>query len=194
VLKLQKASNKINLPATFYGMEQNKVNYIWGLLRLGMGWILFWAFIDKLFGLGFATCRDGKTGLVDILCEKAWLEGGSPASGFLTFATKGPFAGFYQGLAGSPIVDWLFMVGLFSIGIALLLGIGVKIASYSGVLMMLLMYAAGFIPPANNPFLDDHLIYAIVFAGLALSHSGRWLGLGAWWQNTPLVQKYKILE
>jgi len=175
-------------------MEQNKVSYIWGLLRLGLGWIFFWAFIDKLFGLGFATCRDAKTGIVDILCEKAWLEGSSPASGFLIFATKGPFVEFYQGLAGNPVVDWLFMAGLLCIGTALLLGIGVKIASYSGILMMLLMYTAGFTPPANNPFLDEHLMYVLVFVGLTLSHSGRWLGLGTWWQDTPLVQKYKILE
>ena len=164
-------------------MEQNKVSYIWGFLRLGMGWIFFWAFIDKLFGLGFATAP-----------EKAWIAGGSPTFGFLNFAAKGPFAEFYQGLAGNPIVDWLFMAGLFGIGAALLFGIGVKIASYSGVLMMLLMYTAGFMPPASNPFLDNHLIYAVVFVGLALSHSGHSLGLGAWWKNTKLVQKCKILE
>ncbi|MDO8443263.1 MAG: hypothetical protein Q7S81_03365 [bacterium] len=171
-----------------------KINYIWGLLRLSMGWIFFWAFIDKLFGLGFATCRDASTNLVGILCEKAWLSGGSPAFGFLKFAAKGPFAEFYQGLAGNPIVDWFFMLGLFGVGMAFLLGIGVKIASYSGVLMMLFMYTAGFIPPQNNPFLDEHFIYAVIMIGLSLSHSGRWLGFGGWWKNTQLVQKFPILE
>ena len=79
----------------------NKTNYVWGLLRLSIGWIFLWGFIDKLFGLGFATKADS-----------AWLAGGSPTFGFLKFAVKGPFAGFYHGLAGSAAVDWLFMAGL----------------------------------------------------------------------------------
>ncbi len=29
--------------------------YVWGIFRLGMGWIFLWAFFDKLFGLGYAT-------------------------------------------------------------------------------------------------------------------------------------------
>lgn len=56
-------------------MEEIKGKYIWGLLRLGMGWIFFWAFIDKVFGLGFATA----TG-------KGWIDGVSPTFGFLKFA------------------------------------------------------------------------------------------------------------
>ncbi len=55
--------------------------YVWAVLRLGMGWTFSWAFIDKVFGLGFATKAAG-----------AWLNGGSPTFGFLKFGTKGPFA------------------------------------------------------------------------------------------------------
>ncbi len=32
--------------------------YVWAVLRLLMGWTFFWAFIDKLFGLGFATAAE----------------------------------------------------------------------------------------------------------------------------------------
>ena len=28
---------------------------VFGILRVAMGWTFLWAFIDKLFGLGFAT-------------------------------------------------------------------------------------------------------------------------------------------
>lgn len=164
-------------------MDNNKVNYVWGLLRLSIGWIFFWAFIDKLFGLGFATVSD-----------KAWLAGGSPTAGFLKFATKGPFAEFYRGLAGNAAVDWLFMLGLLFVGIALLLGIFVKLAGYAGILILLMMYTAGFLPPVNNPFLDEHLIYLLIMAGFALVHSGRWLGLGKWWSQTKLVARLPILE
>jgi thiosulfate dehydrogenase [quinone] large subunit len=36
--------------------------YLWGVLRLAMGWIFLWAFLDKLLALGFATGRDPETG------------------------------------------------------------------------------------------------------------------------------------
>ena len=43
--------------------------------------------------------------------------------------------------------------------------------------MLVLMWAAE-LPLANNPFMDDHLIYAIVLVGLALAGAGTTLGLG----------------
>jgi thiosulfate dehydrogenase [quinone] large subunit len=164
-------------------MNYNKEQYIWAILRLGMGWIFLWAFFDKLLGLGFATTP-----------EKAWIAGGSPTFGFLKFATKGPFVDFYQSLAGNIIVDWLFMLGLLFIGLALMLGIGVKIAAFIGALMLILIYTAGFLLPEHNPFLDEHLIYAVIMIGLTMVKSGHRIGLGKWWSNTELVKKYSFLE
>lgn len=164
-------------------MEQNKIQYIWGLLRLAMGWIFFWAFIDKLFGFGFASTP-----------ENAWIAGGSPTSGFLNYASKGPFTEFYQDLAGNPVVDMLFMSGLLLVGLALLFGIGVRIAGYSGALITLLIFSAGFLPPKNNPLIDHHIIYAILFLSFSLTKSGHCLGLGKRWSETKLVKKYPFLE
>jgi len=173
-----------------------RTNVIWALLRLSMGWTFFWAFLDKLFGLGFASCVDKKTmQYLGMLCDKGtWLTGGSPTMGFLKFSSKGPFAGFFQGLAGNAAVDWLFMLGLALIGLALLLGIGVRIAGYSGALMLVLMYTAGFIPPTNNPFLDEHILNAIICIGLVRSRAGQYWGLGGWWSGTSLVRRFPILE
>jgi len=162
-------------------MEKEK--YIWGLLRLGMGWIFFWAFIDKVFGFGFATAAG-----------KSWLAGGSPTTGFLNFAVKGPFSSFYHGLAGNPLVDVLFMAGLLFVGITLLSGIMVRLGSYTGIVMLLSFYTAGFIPPANNPFLDEHMIYSLILAGFTIVGAGQWLGLGSWWGNRSWVKKYSILK
>lgn len=163
-------------------MENANNKYLWPILRLLMGWTFLWAFLDKLFGLGFAT-----------VVAKSWLNGGSPTVGFLKFATKGPLASFYQGLAGNPIVDWLFMIGLLLIGISLILGIGVRIAAVSGAVMLLLMYSAALLP-VNNPFLDDHIVYAIIMIGLIFSDSGRFIGFGNWWSNTFIVKKFPILK
>lgn len=155
--------------------------YVGAGLRISLGWIFLWAFIDKLFGLGFATER-----------ASSWLNGASPTEGFLSFGTQGPLAGTFQSLAGSAIIDWVFMLGLLGIGAALILGIGMRVAAVSGALMMVMMWAAA-LWPANNPFMDDHLVYAGLLAMLALSYSGRTFGLGARWEATPLVQKFRWL-
>ena len=51
------------------------------------------------------------------------------------------------------------MLGLAGIGIALIAGIGMRIAAVAGGLLLVLMWTA-VLPPENNPFMDDHLIYA----------------------------------
>lgn len=164
-------------------MKYTKDKYIWGVLRLCLGWTFLWPFLDKVFGLGFATTAD-----------KAWLAGNSPTFGFLKFATKGPFAGVFQSIAGNPVVDWVFMMGLLLIGLSLLLGVGVKIAGYSGALMLVLMYIAGFMPPKQNPFLDEHLIHVVMLIGFTFVDAGNYLGFGNWWSNTSLVKKYSFLK
>lgn len=80
------------------------------------------------------------------------------------------------------------MLGLAGIGIALMLGVAMRIAAASGALMLVLMWTA-VLPPANNPFMDDHLIYAGVLGLLAALGAGRTLGLGTWWESLPLVRR-----
>ncbi|QOC91484.1 DoxX family membrane protein [Micromonospora craniellae] len=151
-------------------------------LRLALGWIFLWAFLDKLFGLGFAT--EGKN---------AWINGGSPTEGFLSFGVTGPFEGFYQSMAGAVWADWLFMIGLAAIGTALILGIGVRVAAATGGLLLVLMWTAALLP-ANNPFMDDHLVYAGVLALLAVTNAGDTWGLGRTWARLPIVRRFAWLR
>lgn len=153
-----------------------------GATRILLGWTFLWAFLDKLFGLGFATAA-----------ESAWLSGGSPTTGFLKFATKGPFADLFSSLAGSAWVDWLFMIGLLALGVALILGIAMKMATCAGALLMALMYAAGFIPPEHNPFVDEHVIYAVVLVLLYHQNAGSYWGLQTTWSKTSLVKRFPWL-
>ena len=163
-------------------MKYKKEEYVWLLLRISMAFIFLWPFFDKLFGLGFATTPD-----------KAWIAGNSPTYGFLAFGTHGPFAGFFQSLAGSAFVDWLFMMGLLLIGLALLLGIFTRLACYSGSLMLFLMWLA-LIPPEHNPFLDDHIIYALILIGIAITKTRKIYSLESLWSKLKLVKKYSILR
>jgi len=125
-------------------------------LRFSMSFIFLWAFFDKLFGLGFATT-----------IEKAWINGGSPTFGFLSFGVKGPFTEVFKSLAGVPAVDWLFMIGLLFIGLTFLFNKFVKWGAIAGIIMLVLMWLA-LLLPENNPIIDDHIIYALVLALLAI--------------------------
>jgi len=159
-----------------------KARYALAVARLAISFTFLWAFLDKTFGLGFATER-----------ADAWINGGSPTVGFLNFATEGKiFHDFFAGLAG-PAADWLFMVGLLGIGVALALGIGMRIAAASGALLLTLMWAAS-LPLENNPLLDDHLVYAVVLVALAIFGAGRVIGLGRQWERLPLVQRLPFLK
>ncbi len=156
--------------------------FLTAALRITMGWLLLWAFLDKLFGWGYATAP-----------EKAWLLGTSPTEGFLKMGTSGPFAGVYQSMAGSAVVDWLFMLGLLCIGLALILGIGMRIAAWTGALLMLLMFFA-VLPLAHNPILDEHIIYAIVLLLLPRIEAGNAFGFGEAWSKMKFVKKYPFLQ
>lgn len=169
------------------------LDYVWALLRIGIGSIFLWAFVDKLYGLGFSTCRDAETNLVNSMCESAWINGGSPTEGFLKFATKGPLADVYQNLAGSAFVDWMFMLGLLLIGASLILGIGIKIATVTGAALLLMMYAAA-LPPEHHPLVDDHIIYSIALIGVMLANNSQVLGFGKWWGKQSLVKNYSWLQ
>jgi thiosulfate dehydrogenase [quinone] large subunit len=177
-----RAASDTTAGAAVTAAPSTTVKYLAGALRLALGWTFLWAFLDKTFGLGHETAK-----------ADAWVNGGSPTEGFLAFAAAGPFKGFYNDLAGAPWADWLFMTGLAGIGAALVLGVLVNVAAGSGVLMLVLMWTA-VLPPDNNPFLDDHLVYAGLLGLLAALHAGRYLGLGARWERLPLVARKKVLR
>jgi thiosulfate dehydrogenase [quinone] large subunit len=154
--------------------------YVWAITRLCLGWTFLWPFLDKTFGLGHETTS-----------AHAWINGGSPSFGFLSGAT-GPFAGFYQSIAGAGWVNWLFMIGLLGIAVALLLGIGMRIAAGGGAVLLVLMWSAS-LPPQDDIFMDNHIIYALVLIGLALVAAGNTFGLGRWWTQTSLVRRFPWL-
>jgi thiosulfate dehydrogenase [quinone] large subunit len=85
------------------------------------------------------------------------------------------------------------MLGLLTIGVALILGVFVNLAAAGGALLLVMMWTA-VLPPENNPFMDDHLIYALTLGLLASLGAGRWLGLGRKWEQTALVQKVPVLR
>lgn len=152
--------------------------------RFATGFIFLWAFLDKTFGLGFSTP-----------IERAWINGGTPAQGFLNSpAVVGPLQPFFQSIA-SPLVDVLFMAGMLGVGAAIMLGIGTRVAAVAGTAIMVMMYLAEwpFMVGSTNPLVDYHIIYALALIVVAATMAGDTWGLGAMWKKLPLVQRFRWL-
>ena len=158
------------------------------VVRIATGLVFLWAFLDKLFGFGYATPG-----------ERSWINGGSPTQGFLGNIDHGPFGAMFRGWAGAGWADWLFMLGLAGVGIAVVLGIGMRVAAVSGTVLMLMMWAAewplarftdtGEPTMSTNPILDYHILYALVLIWLAIVAAGNTWGLGKAWAKLDIVQK-----
>ena len=150
------------------------------LLRLSVGFVFLWAFLDKFFGLGYSTAS-----------ERAWINGGSPTKGFLSHVAVGPLQSAFNSIAGTWWADTLFMLGLLGVGLAVILGVFMNVSAIAGTLMMVLMWAAewplaqftstGDPSGSTNPFMDYHLIYALVLIVLAVIGAGRYFGIAPWW-------------
>ncbi|MFJ6387816.1 hypothetical protein ACIQJT_09485 [Streptomyces sp. NPDC091972] len=167
--------------------------YAFASLRLLTGFVFLWAFLDKTFGLGYATGSG-----------KGWIDGGSPTKGFLGGVAAGPMESTFHSWAGDTWADWLFMLGLLGIGVALMAGVALRFAAVAGTVMMALMWVAEW-PPARhlsdgspsmstNPFADYHLVYALVLIALAAASAGDTLGLGRLWARLPFVSRNRWLR
>ena len=159
--------------------------------RLATGFIFLWAFLDKTFGLHYSTGAAVAEGDPSL----SWINGGTPSQGFLTFAAQGPFKEFFNSIAGVAS-DWLFMLGMLGIGVAVMLGIGLRISAVAGAIMMAMMWLAEWplTQGSNNPLVDYHVIYALVLIVGAVLLAGDTWGLGRWWAKLPIVQRFGWLR
>jgi thiosulfate dehydrogenase (quinone) large subunit len=161
-----------------------------GVLRVGTGFIFLWAFLDKTFGLHYSTPS-----------ANAWIRGGSPTAGFLKHVEVGPLQSMFRSMAGAQWADWMFMLGLLGIGVALVAGIAVRIAAVSGIVLLTGMWlatfplaqftSAGVATSSTNPIVDEHLMDALVLVVLALTYAGTTLGLGRRWARLPFVSSHR---
>jgi len=165
-----------------------------GVLRISLGFVFLWAFLDKAFALGFSTGRNVETGAIDFFGPDAWVNGGSPTDGVLMFALKGPFKGLYDGLAGQAWVEWVYMLSMLLIGLALIFGIATRLAAIGGIIWMGIFYTATAIWPEHNPFVDEHIVFIVLLGTLAVVGAGRYLGLGRRWEETALVKRLPVLK
>jgi len=139
-----------------YGMPYSWKDYGLLALRLSLGWVFLWSGADKLYS-------EITTGQL-------------ATTGYLEFAVRGPFAEAFNSLAGNVLVDAFLVWGELLVGLSLILGLFVKLGSIGGAILMLSIYLSAF-PPEHNPLVDEHIVYIVAFAILALFKAGRVLGL-----------------
>ena len=160
------------------------------IARIVIGFFFLWPFLDKLFGLGYAT-----------LAGKGWIAGTPPAQGFIK-GIKNPMGTLLQPIFGNPVGDVLFMFALFGIGIAMIFGAGLKIAAWGGTLLVALMYLSELpfaatamvngqrVAGATNPIVDDHWLEALVLLICAYTLAGDTWGVGKIWARLTNGNKF----
>jgi len=109
------------------------------------------------------------------------------AAGYLNSAKT--FSELFQWFASPGNLGWINLVnewGLTLIGVALLVGFMVRLASVGGVFLMLLYY----FPVLSFPYVgehsfivDEHIIYVTAFLVLFASNAGSIWGLDSWTQK-----------
>ncbi|MFD5075075.1 hypothetical protein [Streptomyces sp. NPDC058371] len=162
-------------------------------LRIMTGFVFLWAFLDKTFGLGYATAAG-----------KGWTDGGSPTKGFLSGVAAGPMQSTFHSWAGAGWANWLFMLGLLGVGIALVSGVALRLAAVAGTALMAFMWIAewptakhladGSPSMSSNPLIDYHVLYAVVLIALAVAGAGVTWGLGRTWAGLPVVRDHAWLR
>ncbi|MEK7655435.1 MAG: DoxX family protein [Patescibacteria group bacterium] len=126
-------------------------------LRVSLGVIFFYAGISKIM-------------------NPAW-----SAAGYLSNAAT--FKGFYHWLVSPgvlPTINFINEWSLFLLGVALILGIFVRLSSWLGVVLMALYYfpVLSFPYVGKNYFLvDEHVVFIVCLILLASSRAGRIWGL-----------------
>ena len=144
------------------------------LLRISMGWMFFYSGITKVM-------------------NPDWT-----AAGYLNAAKT--FTGFYGWLASPgimPIINFVNEWGQLLLGISLILGIGVRLSSVLGAILMAFYYfpILDFPYPNTHSFIvDEHVIYAFALLTLAALKVGRIWGLENWCSNLPICSKFPKLR
>ena len=150
------------------------------ILRIAIGWMMLWGFLDKMFGLGFET--EPGSGLID---------GVSPSS-FVVYVTGGIFKDLFLSMAGNPFVDFMMMAGMLAIGITMIFGFATKLTSIAMTAFLLVMYMLC-VPPLDNPLIDYHITWIFAVWAIYLLGGYDHLSVRERWNSLGIVKRFPIL-
>lgn len=143
------------------------------LLRISLGWLFFYSGITKILTPNWSSIK--------------YLSGAKTFAGFFEWMTQPNIL---------PIINIMNEWGQLLLGISLILGIGVRLSTTLGGVLMVLYYIA--LPfPYPNPqsfIVDEHIIYALAMIYLGIIRAGRVYGLETWCSNLPICSKFPRLR
>ncbi len=149
-------------------------------LRLVMGYVILSSGLGKLADGGWS---DPGHWSADFFLRNVVDEANPVRGMFLLFAEH------------TWLVDPMVMWGQIVVGLALLLGVFVRLACLAGALQMLLFWAAAWeggllagLPVAHGYVIDSSFVYALVLFGLGAWGAGRILGVDAYLEETAFVE------
>ncbi|WP_213455364.1 hypothetical protein [Rhizomonospora bruguierae] len=154
---------------------------VWALVRLALAFLFLWTFADNLVGLDRPTPPGS-----------GWLDGVSPTADYLK-NVHNSLAPAYHLIAGQAWVDWVFMISLAVVGLALLLGIAMTLTAALGAAMLVVVWLSA-LPLVGAPVIDDRLVYALILIGIASTGAGLHFSLAPWWRDTALVRRLPLLR
>ena len=140
------------------------------LFRVSIGWVFLFAAIRQI-------------------PDPEW-----SAAGFMSGAKT--FPAFFQLMASPPflpLIDALIPWAHLLIGLALILGIGMRLAAVGGAILLFLYYLPRLEFPMvgpNNFIVEYHLVYALLIIYLAAVRAGRVFGLEGWLEKQPAARDY----
>ena len=160
--------------------------------RLATGFIFLWAFLDKTFGLHYSTGAAVAEGEPEPLVDQRR----DAEPGLPHLRRPGPVQGASSTRSAGVATDWLFMLGMLGVGLAVMLGIGLRVSAVAGSLIMAMMWLAEWplTQGSTNPLVDYHVIYALVLILSAVLLAGDTWGLGRRWAKLPIVQRFGWLR
>ena len=161
--------------------DAERGQYVLAIVRIMIGWLFIWGFLDKMFGLGLET--PAGSGVID---------GVSPSS-MVVYVSKGLFQDLFFSMAGNIFVDILLMIGLLILGITITLGVGTKLTTIFSIMFFLTMYCL-VVPPTDNPIIDYHIILSACMVAIYLLGGYEKLSFYPRWKDFFLVKRYPIIE
>ena len=155
--------------------ESNSERNLIFLLRLSLGWVFLYAASHQVFVPGWSV------------------------AGFLGHTKT--FHGLFSMLATpavAPVISFLVSWGHLLIGLSLILGLGVRVSAFFGILLMILYWMAHmdfpYISDRNSFIIDFHIVNALVLALLIVKRAGHIRGLDAWAAGQEFITNNGLLR
>ena len=180
--------HRLDVPAEVRESTSTRaLRYVAAATRISLGWVFLWAFLDKPSPLDSHTGRDSETGIVDRFGDAAWIHGGAADRRIPGLAHQGSVLRHLPELRRCGLGRLAFMLGLprnrrcthprnrHRPGHRRRGAAGHDVGAV--------------LPPDNNPFMDDHLIYALTLVMLALLGAGKTFGFGKAWERLAISQR-----